>query len=87
MHLSIAFFLGLAETIMLAKKDEPLKQQYRYVFWFEVGLAATALIIMLLFVRLSCAKSDMTADEKARLKEILAASESTVNAETAETRV
>ena len=65
MHLSIAFFLGLAEILMHHTREQPLLQQYRYVFWFEVGVAAAALVIMVLFVRIRPAESDLTADEKA----------------------
>ena len=80
MHLSIAFFLGIADTIMRYQDHMPFKQRYQYVFWFEVGLAAAALVIILAFVRLNRAESDMTADEKARLKELSAISHSTLDA-------
>lgn len=68
MHLSIAFFLGLSEILAqeTLKAGHPPRQSYQYVFWFEVGLASIALLIMLAFVRLDRAKSDMTADEKER---------------------
>lgn len=69
MHLSIAFFLGIADTVIHYQKHLPVRQRYQYVFWFEVGIAAAALVIILAFVRLNRAESDMTADEKARLKE------------------
>jgi hypothetical protein len=67
MHISIAFFLSLAEILFheSEKKNRATDLQgYRYVFWFEVAIAAGALLIMLAFVRLDRAKSDLTADEK-----------------------
>lgn len=72
MHLSIAFFLGLADVVSAQLKEHGATkiQQYRSVFWFEIGLASAALLIMLAFVRLDSAKSDMTADEKERLREM-----------------
>lgn len=66
MHLSIAFFLGLSEILAQQTHKAESRQSYQYVFWFEVGLASIALLIMLAFVRLDRAKSDMTADEKER---------------------
>lgn len=68
MHLSIAFFLGLGEILAHETRHTSLRQSHKYVFWFEVGLAAIALLIMLAFVRLDRAKSDMTADEKERYR-------------------
>lgn len=73
MHLSIAFFLGLGEILVHETKDSGTKQSYKNVFWFEVGLASVALLIMLAFVRLDRAKSDMTADEKELLRKQLEA--------------
>jgi hypothetical protein len=73
MHLSIAFFLGLGEILVHETRHNGTKQSYKNVFWFEVGLAAVALLIMLAFVRLDRAKSDMTADEKEQLRKQLEA--------------
>lgn len=68
MHLSIAFFLGFAEIISWGTRgDRAFK--YKCVFWFEVALALVALAIILVFVRVDRAKSDLTADEKALEKE------------------
>lgn len=67
LQLSIAFFLGLAD-IIATKTQGPgqagLSKSYKNVFWFEVAGAAFALAILVLFVRIDEAKSDMTADEK-----------------------
>lgn len=67
MHLSIALFLGFAEIIAHETKGVGKKQSYKYVFWFEVGLATIALVLMMVFVRVEKAKSEMTADEKEKM--------------------
>lgn len=64
MHLSIAFFLGFAEVISAHTQDLGQRTSYKMVFWFEVALAIVALVIMLVWVRVDKAKSDLTADEK-----------------------
>lgn len=64
MHLSIAFFLGFAEIVSAHTHDQGLRISYKAVFWFEVSLALIALVIMLVWVRVDKAKSDLTADEK-----------------------
>ncbi|KAI5803027.1 drug resistance protein [Geopyxis carbonaria] len=71
MHLSIAFFLGLGEIIISKTREAGVPQltQYRSLFWFETALAIVALVLMVAFVRLDRAKSDMTADEKEMLRE------------------
>lgn len=67
MHLSIAFFLGFAEIINTALIEQGPRKAFRAVFWFEAGLAAVAVAIMVVFVRLDKAQSDLTADEKEML--------------------
>lgn len=64
MHLSIAFFLGFAEVIGANTQEHDIRDSFKAVFWFEVALAIIALVIMLGWVRVSKAKSDLTADEK-----------------------
>lgn len=64
MHLSIAFFLGFAEVISAHTLEHGKRASYKAVFWFEVALAIVALVIMLVWVRVDKAKSDLTADEK-----------------------
>ncbi|GME51268.1 MFS transporter [Neofusicoccum parvum] len=67
-QLSIAVFLGLADVTAAETVDLGLKKSYKAVFWFEVGLACIAQILMVGFVKLKPATSDLTADEKAALK-------------------
>lgn len=84
MHLSIAFFLGLAEILAHETRGAGALASYQYVFWFEVGLASIALLIMLAFVRLDRAKSDMTADEKERFNRVQAPSQNSGSASDSE---
>ncbi|PWW71613.1 MFS multidrug transporter [Tuber magnatum] len=67
MHLSIAFFLGIADVIASETRGKGIRFSYKCVFWFEVALATVALIIMFIFVRVEKAKSDLTADEKVNM--------------------
>ncbi|KAL1634929.1 hypothetical protein SLS56_002010 [Neofusicoccum ribis] len=67
-QLSIAVFLGLADVVAAETVDLGLKKSYKAVFWFEVGLACIAQILMVGFVKLKPATSDLTADEKAALE-------------------
>ncbi|KAI1007440.1 hypothetical protein K3495_g783 [Podosphaera aphanis] len=63
-HLGIAVMLGLADIInTYTMVDLGLRQSYHAVFWFEVACATAALIILILFVKIKRAKSEMTADE------------------------
>lgn len=69
LHLGIAFFLGFAdvtaqETSTLGKKDS-----YKAVFWYEVACAGVSLAILVLFVKIRRAKSDLTADERAEAEQ------------------
>ncbi|KAL7273412.1 hypothetical protein RUND412_003738 [Rhizina undulata] len=64
MHLSIAFFLGIGDIIASETSHLGKRRSYELVFWLEIVLALIALCIMLAFVRLDKAKSDLTADEK-----------------------
>jgi hypothetical protein len=68
LQLGIAFFLGFADVTANATREKGLKQSYQDVFWFEVAMGAASLIVLLGFVRLKKAKSDLTADEKAALE-------------------
>ena len=64
LQLGIAFFLGLADVTAIATRGQGLKNSYKAVFWFEVAVAAVALIISVGFVEIKKAQSDLTADEK-----------------------
>lgn len=73
LHLGIAITLGFADIVNTYTVDSlGEKKSYQAVFWFEVGCAAAALLIMILFVRLKKAESELTVDERAELEEALA---------------
>ena len=65
LYLGIAFLLGIADVVQSETVEQGLKQSYQNVFWFQLGCSATALVILVLFVRIRVAESDLTADEKA----------------------
>ncbi|KAE8450207.1 hypothetical protein EG329_006988 [Mollisiaceae sp. DMI_Dod_QoI] len=69
LHLGIAVYLGFADivnTYTVARLG--MRQSYHAVFWFEVACAATALAIMIFFVKIKSARSDLTVDEKEALE-------------------
>lgn len=64
-QLGIAMLLGFAEVVATNTAYQGQKESYQNVFWFNLALGATALVIFMGFVRINRAKSDLTADEKA----------------------
>jgi hypothetical protein len=64
LHLGIATLLGFSDVTQAGTARFGLKKSYQTVFWFEVGCSALALLILVVFVRLESARSEMTADEK-----------------------
>ena len=69
LYLGIAFLLGFADLTQTGTKHLGLKRSYQAVFWYQVACAAIALLVMLGFVRIRKAVSDLTVDEKAALEE------------------
>ncbi|KAI9699129.1 MAG: hypothetical protein M1836_003318 [Candelina mexicana] len=69
LHLGISFFLGFADVTASGTSKLGQRRSYMSVFWYEVACAATALLILVVFVKIEKAKSEMTADEKAELEE------------------
>ncbi|THC99022.1 hypothetical protein EYZ11_001496 [Aspergillus tanneri] len=67
LHLGIALMLGFADIVQTQTKDLERSQSYKAVFWFQTGLASTGLLIVLFFVRIHHAKSDLTVDERQAL--------------------
>lgn len=67
-QLSVAIFLGFADVVAAETTDMGLKKSYKAVFWFEVAIAVAGQILMVGFVKLKPATSDLTADEKAALQ-------------------
>lgn len=68
LQLGIAFFLGFGALIARETEHQGTRQSYKYVFWFSLACAGTALLIMAGFVRIKEAKSEYTADERAALE-------------------
>ncbi|KAF4983544.1 hypothetical protein FZEAL_1079 [Fusarium zealandicum] len=73
LYLGMAFWLGVGEMAVSAKKDidgaenvSP-RSQYQIGFWTGAGLAVAALLIFVT-VKMDSAKADLTADEKARME-------------------
>lgn len=70
MHLGIAVMLGFADivnTCTVARLG--MRRSYHAVFWFEVACASSALVILVLFVKIKKAESELTVDERAELEE------------------
>lgn len=75
--LGIAFVLGFADVTQHETARHGLKRSYQSVFWYQLAVQSTALVIMLAFVRIRKAEADLTADEKlAREKEMATVPES-----------
>jgi hypothetical protein len=64
MHLGIAIFLGLADVVATSTTHLGQRKSYQNVFWYEVGCTGVALLILVVFMRIDNAKSDLTEDEK-----------------------
>ncbi|OMP88279.1 putative MFS-type transporter [Diplodia seriata] len=83
-QLSIAIFLGFADVTAANTEHLGLADSYKAVFWFEVGLAGVAQVLMVGFVKLKPASSDLTVDEKAVLELAAEAAEMRRNSTTQE---
>ncbi|EEH18443.1 hypothetical protein PABG_01006 [Paracoccidioides brasiliensis Pb03] len=70
LHLSIAVLLGFSDIAQVHTAYLGRLKSYRVVFWFEVACAAVSLLVMIFFVRVNAAKSEMTADEREQLEEM-----------------
>jgi MFS family permease len=68
MHMGIAVMLGFADIIETQTKHLGERKSYKAVFWFQTGLCILGLLIVLGFVRIRHAKSELTADEKENLE-------------------
>lgn len=67
----ISFFLGLADLVV-AKTEEMgrgTRGSYKAAFWFGVACSGVA-ILLLLFVRVGKAKSDLTVEERVQLEAV-----------------
>lgn len=70
LQLGIAFFLGLAGVIESAvEQSSGLRRAYKAVFWFEVGCAGFAFVVLVVFVKIARQKSELTVEERLALAE------------------
>ncbi|KAG9244666.1 MFS multidrug transporter-like protein [Calycina marina] len=69
LHLGIAICLGFADMLQSYQLDRlGQRNSYKAVFWFEVACAATALVILTLFVKITAAQSDLTYEEREEME-------------------
>lgn len=67
MHLGIALLLGFADIAQTQQAGRGMRTSYKTVFWYQVACSAVSLVLMVLFVRMDAAKSELTADERRAL--------------------
>lgn len=67
LYLGIAFLIAFADVVQTKTAHLGLKRSYQSVFWYQLTCAALSFLIMLFFVRIRKAKSDLTTDEKEAL--------------------
>ena len=70
LYLGIAFLLAFADVTQTETAHLGLKRSYQSVFWYQLACASTALVIMMAFVRIRAAESDLTADEKLEVEKM-----------------
>ena len=68
LYLGIAFLLAFADVTQTETAHLGVKRSYQVVFWYQLACAGVALAVMLGFVRIKKAKSELTADERAALE-------------------
>lgn len=66
-QLGISLFLGIADVIAVETEQRGKRESYKIIFWFEVALSATSFAILLCFVKIKTARSDLTVEEKEAL--------------------
>lgn len=81
LQVGIALLLGFGEIVESSTARQGLCRSYHNVFWYGLACASVALVIMLLFVKVDKAKSDLTVDEKRALAREALERESAANAE------
>ncbi|MCJ1389848.1 hypothetical protein MMC18_002705 [Xylographa bjoerkii] len=67
-YLGIAVLIAFADVVQTKTADLGLRKSYEAVFWYQLACAGTAFVIMLLFVRIRKAESDLTVEEKEALR-------------------
>ncbi|KAL2056888.1 hypothetical protein ABVK25_002627 [Lepraria finkii] len=68
LYLGIAFLLAFADVTQTQTTKLGLKLSYQAVFWYQFACSVLALVVMMGFVRIRKAKSEMTVDERATLE-------------------
>ena len=68
LYLGIAALLAFADVIQTGTVDRGLKRSYQSVFWYQLACSALALVVIIGFVRIRKAESDLTTDERAALE-------------------
>ncbi|GME22039.1 Efflux pump antibiotic resistance protein [Neofusicoccum parvum] len=68
LFLGMGFFLGVADLAVSSTAHLGLRKSYKVAFWLGVGCSGFALL-MLLFVKIGRAKSDLTIEERKQLEE------------------
>ncbi|KAL6721527.1 hypothetical protein ACLMJK_000631 [Lecanora helva] len=68
LYLGIAFLLAFADVTQTETAHLGLRRSYQSVFWYQLACTVLAVVIMVGFVRIRKAESDLTADEKAALE-------------------
>jgi MFS family permease len=68
LFLGMSFFLGIADITVAATAHLGQRESFKVAFWLGVGCAGLSLIILVGFVRIDKAKSDLTIEERAQLE-------------------
>lgn len=68
LFLGISFFLGLADLAVTSSAHLGLRKSYQVAFWFGVACSGLGLLLLVIFVKIGRAKSDLTLEEKAELE-------------------
>ena len=68
LYLGIAFLIAFAEVVQTKTVSLGLRKSYQAVFWYQLACAGIGFVIMLVFVRIKEAKSDLTVDERAAIE-------------------
>ncbi|KAL2825251.1 major facilitator superfamily domain-containing protein [Aspergillus pseudoustus] len=70
----ISFFLGLADLTVAQTRDLGLERSYKAAFWFGVACAGVA-VILLAFIEVGKAASDLTVEERISIQRSMATGE------------
>jgi MFS family permease len=67
LHFGIAIMLGFADIVQSETKNLGQRGTYKAIFWYQTGLAIVGILVVVFFVRIHHAKSDLTVDEREAL--------------------